>query len=221
MTLAVAHRGASLLEVENTLPAIDTAIKEGADWVEVDVKLTRDDVPVLLHDNHLHRIWGRWQAIRDVPLAELPPGIPTLRSALDLIRGRSVRLLIDLIGVAEGLASLDAVIEPAEVAFTGDTGALAAIRERDPNAVFTMTWDRSELPGEDLLARVRPQYFNRNHEILDDATIEAMHARGLLVATFTVDDPDRMRWLADNGVDAITSNDITTLLSVLRTAAHA
>jgi glycerophosphoryl diester phosphodiesterase len=216
MTLAVGHRGAPLLEVENTLPSIDAAIKEGADWVEVDVKLTSDDVPVLLHDNYLHRIWDQWKAVRDVPLAELPQGIPTLRSALDLIRGRGVRLLIDLIGVAEALASLDAVTESAEVAFTGDIDALAAIRERDPHAAFTMTWDSRELPGEDILNRVRPQYFNQDHEILDAATIKAMHARGLLVATYTVDDPDRMRWLTDNGVDAITSNDITTLVWVLR-----
>jgi glycerophosphoryl diester phosphodiesterase len=218
MTLAVAHRGAPLLAVENTLPSIDTAIKAGADWVKIDVKLTRDDVPVLLHDNHLHRIWGQMKAVREVPLAKLPEGIPTLRSALDLIHGRGIRLLIDVIGVPEALASLDAVTEPGEVAFTGDVDALAAIRERDQDAIFTMTWVDRELPGEDVFDRVRPQYFNQDHERLNADTIKAMHARGLLVATYTVDNPDRMRWLADNGVDAITSNDITTLASLLRTA---
>jgi glycerophosphoryl diester phosphodiesterase len=218
MTLAVAHRGAPLLAVENTLPSIDAAIAAGADWVEVDVKLTSDDVPVLLHDNHLHRIWGRLKAVRDVPLAKLPEGIPTLRSALDLIRGRGARLLIDLIGVPEARASLDAVTEPAEVAFTGAVEALAAIRARDQEAIFTMTWEGRELPGEDVFDRVRPQYFNQDHGLLTTDTIKAMHARGLLVATYTVDNPDRMRWLADNGVDAITSNDIATLVSVLRTA---
>jgi glycerophosphoryl diester phosphodiesterase len=218
MTLAVAHRGAPLLAVENTLPSIDAAIKAGADWVEIDVKLTSDDVPVLLHDNHLHRIWGQLKAVREVPLAKLPEGIPTLRAALDRVHGRGVRLLIDVIGVPEALASLDAVTEPADVAFTGDVDGLAAVRERDPAAIFTMTWDDRELPGEDVFDRVRPQYFNQDHELLSTDTIKAMHARGLLVATFTVDSPDRMRWLADNGVDAITSNDITTLVSVLRAA---
>ena len=218
MTLGVAHRGAPLLAVENTLPSIDAAIKAGADWVEIDVKLTSDNVPVLLHDNHLHRIWGQLKAVREVPLAALPAGIPTLRSALEAVHGRGVRLLIDVSGVPEALASLDAVTEPAEVAFTGDVDALAAIRERDPDAIFTMTWDDRELPGENVLNRVRPQYFNQDHGLLDADTIKAMHARGLLVATYTVDNPDRMLWLTDNGVDAITSNDIATLVSVLRTA---
>jgi len=56
--LAIGHRGAPKLAVENTLASIDAAIAAGARWVEVDVKLTRDRVPVLLHDRTLHRIWN-------------------------------------------------------------------------------------------------------------------------------------------------------------------
>lgn len=51
----IAHRGAPLLAPENTLPAMRAAAEKGARWVEVDVKLTRDMKPVIIHDDRLDR----------------------------------------------------------------------------------------------------------------------------------------------------------------------
>lgn len=48
--LIVAHRGASAREPENTLLAYESALRDGADVVELDVRLTADRVPVVLHD---------------------------------------------------------------------------------------------------------------------------------------------------------------------------
>lgn len=54
----VAHRGDPYVHRENTLPSVRSALHKGADVVEVDVRLTRDGVPVLLHDATLERLWG-------------------------------------------------------------------------------------------------------------------------------------------------------------------
>jgi len=51
----IAHRGAPHEAPENTLPALDAANKLGAKWVEFDVMLTLDDVPVIIHDKTLNR----------------------------------------------------------------------------------------------------------------------------------------------------------------------
>lgn len=51
----IAHRGAPLLAPENTLPAMRAAAEKGARWVEVDVKLTRDMKPVIIHDDRVDR----------------------------------------------------------------------------------------------------------------------------------------------------------------------
>ena len=209
--LPIAHRGAPRLAIENTLPSIEAAVAAGAHWVEVDVKLTRDKVPVLLHDRTLNRIWKVSRPVAEVDLNELPPDIPTLRCALDLISGRGVRLLIDLPSQPEARPTLAEVKEVAEVAFTGDTDALAIVRAELPDAVIAMTWESLWLPRARVLDRVRPQYFNQAHRLVLPRTIDAMHERGLLVSTYTVDDPGRMRWLAERGVDAIISNDIVTL----------
>ncbi len=69
--LAVAHRGDPYRYRENTLPSIRAALAAGADAVEVDVRLTRDGVPVLLHDTTLERLWGDPRPLRSVTLAQL------------------------------------------------------------------------------------------------------------------------------------------------------
>jgi glycerophosphoryl diester phosphodiesterase len=53
--LIIGHRGASSLAPENTLAAFDLAISEGADGIEFDVRLARDGVPVVIHDETLKR----------------------------------------------------------------------------------------------------------------------------------------------------------------------
>ncbi|WP_030559609.1 glycerophosphodiester phosphodiesterase family protein, partial [Streptomyces exfoliatus] len=56
---AVAHRGDPYRARENTLRSVRSAVERGADAVEVDVRVTRDGVPVLLHDSTLERLWGQ------------------------------------------------------------------------------------------------------------------------------------------------------------------
>lgn len=55
---AVAHRGDPYRFRENTLDSLRSGLDRGADAVEFDVRLTRDGVPVLLHDDTLERLWG-------------------------------------------------------------------------------------------------------------------------------------------------------------------
>ena len=99
----VAHRGDPYRVRENTLPSIASALERGADAVEIDVRTTRDGVPVLLHDDTLKRLWDV-----DRPLAELPyeevrevtgGGVPTLRQALIAVGAH--RVMIDLPGATE------------------------------------------------------------------------------------------------------------------------
>lgn len=75
----VAHRGLAVRWPENTLPALQAAVEAGARWVEVDVQLSQDGVPVLLHDADLVRVAGRPEAVFDLPaaaLADIPVGEP-------------------------------------------------------------------------------------------------------------------------------------------------
>lgn len=75
----VAHRGLAAEWPENTLPALTAAADAGAPWVEIDVQLTADGVPVLLHDADLARVAGREDgifALDAAALAEIAVGEP-------------------------------------------------------------------------------------------------------------------------------------------------
>ncbi|MEM7325393.1 MAG: glycerophosphodiester phosphodiesterase [Actinomycetota bacterium] len=80
MVRIVAHRGASATHHENTIDAFQAAVDQGADGIELDVRLTADEVLVVHHDAHL----ASGELIRDVRAEELPDWVPTLGEALDV-----------------------------------------------------------------------------------------------------------------------------------------
>lgn len=67
----IAHRGASGSAPENTLAAINRAWELGADGVEVDVHLTKDDVPVVIHDPDTKRVAGEKMVVKKSTYEEL------------------------------------------------------------------------------------------------------------------------------------------------------
>ena len=67
----IAHRGASGHAPENTLPAFELAVQQGADAFELDVRLTADDVLVVLHDATLQRTTGNRLSVASQTLAQL------------------------------------------------------------------------------------------------------------------------------------------------------
>ncbi|MDW8026682.1 MAG: glycerophosphodiester phosphodiesterase family protein, partial [Armatimonadota bacterium] len=67
----IAHRGMKGLAPENTKPAIEKAIEFGIEWVEVDVRLTRDGQHVIIHDSHLDRVTNGKGLVEEITLAEI------------------------------------------------------------------------------------------------------------------------------------------------------
>lgn len=67
----IAHRGYAAAFPENTLLALDAAQQAGAEYVEVDIQLSADHVPVLFHDRDLQRLCQQPRAIHDYTFAEL------------------------------------------------------------------------------------------------------------------------------------------------------
>jgi glycerophosphoryl diester phosphodiesterase len=69
--LVIAHRGSSAEAPENTLPAFEAAVARGADAIELDVRLTADGAPVVIHDATLDRTTDRTGPVAALTLAEL------------------------------------------------------------------------------------------------------------------------------------------------------
>ena len=223
--LAVAHRGDPYRYRENTLRSVGSALAAGADSVEVDVRLTRDGVPVLLHDATLERLWGDPRPLRAVTLDQLDAlgagedGVPTLAAALKTAAETpAARLLIDLDDAGPAAATLAAVTglgAEQRVAYCGPAAAMLAVRELAPDAEIALTWKQPRLPDRALLADLRPRFVNPPFGLAGPEFVAAAHGQGLAVSTWTADLRRTMRRLRRAGVDSITSNRIAVLRSVL------
>ena len=82
----IGHRGAMAYAPENTLDSFREARRRGARWVEIDVKLTADGVPILMHDASLKRTMGIDRWVAETPRAELPAAVPTFEQAIACFR---------------------------------------------------------------------------------------------------------------------------------------
>ncbi|KAL4482886.1 hypothetical protein ABPG74_018912 [Tetrahymena malaccensis] len=70
--LKIAHRGGSREQLENTIEAFDNALSLGSDMLELDVRVTKDDKVVVVHDNKLRRLCGVNKNIEDLQYSEIP-----------------------------------------------------------------------------------------------------------------------------------------------------
>lgn len=106
----IGHRGAMAYAPENTLESIRTAASLGIDWVELDVKLTRDGVPIIFHDDELDRTTNgtgliamtNYEDLRDLDAGSWfgdsfeTARIPTLEEAIDVILKHNLGLNLEI-----------------------------------------------------------------------------------------------------------------------------
>jgi len=240
----IAHRGVSARAPENTLPALLAAVEEGADGVEFDVRLTRDGVPVLMHDDDVAGTTDGRGRVSEMTLQAVralePKGrvdrstdirIPTLEEALEVVAGR-IPIVVELKGVpdeggfpgstpvaARVLPVVEAVRDVVVSSF--DPLALAYVRERAPKVATGLT---IFLPPTDR-GWVVPALVDGGHvechaahHFIDEPFVRAVHDAGKAVLAWIVNEPGRLRALAAMGVDGVFTDDPTAARSVLHPA---
>jgi glycerophosphoryl diester phosphodiesterase len=228
--LVIAHRGDSKVAPENTLPAFASAVRVGADLVELDYYHSSDGVPVVFHDDKLDRtsnacsLWGGTEIKLDTKtladLRRLDAGswfgakfagtpIPTLAEALDVIQNGSMTLIERKAGdpnTCVALLSEKKLLDQVVVqAF--DWQFLAACHQLAPKLVLGALGEK-ELTSErlDEIAKSGATVVGWHDEHLDAAGIHAIHARGWKAWVWTVDEPQRAAQLVQAGIDGIITN---------------
>ncbi len=220
---AIAHRGDPVRQRENTLQAFTAAVALGADMVELDLRRTRDDEIVVLHDQTLQRLWGVEASVGDLDLAQVQGighgdlRIPTLREVLDAVR---LPLMVDFTRrevVPGGLAAVRAAGALERSLFvTGNVEALRLLRGLSAEARIGLTWVEGAAPPLPLLEELRAEYWNPMFGLVTPGGVAAVHAAGRLVSTWTVDDPRDMSRMVEAGVDALVSNRVKELVAFVR-----
>ncbi|MFE1950585.1 glycerophosphodiester phosphodiesterase [Streptomyces sp. NPDC059524] len=215
---AVAHRGDPYRVRENTLPSLRSALERGADVVEVDVRLTRDGVPVLLHDATLERLWKHDRPLSALSCDEVrgltEGGVPTLAEALAATG--DARLMIDLPGAdtraVRAIVGLIGECGAAErVYYCAGAETMLKVRAADPSAEIALTWTTLAPPRPALVEAVRPHWLNYRFSLLTRDLVARVHHDGLLVSAWTPDTRRSMRKLLAAGVDSITTNRVDVL----------
>lgn len=224
--LIIAHRGASAEAPENTLAAFDLAARLGVDAFELDVRKSADDVPVVMHD----RTVTRTTALR---------GRVAAHSAADLARA-GVPALADVLEAFPSMPVLVEVKEPGVQALTAEVIRRANARGRCvvaseyhvALAVFrtpaflvaasgreiTRAWLSAQLRIRPEASRSQPYVcasVPRRHRGVTIPTrrfVRMLHARGIAVHVWTVDDEARALALWAHGVNGILTNNPRQLL---------
>lgn len=237
----IGHRGACGYAPENTLESIKTAADIGAKWVELDVKLTRDGVPIIFHDEELDRTTNGSGLVANTDYADiqmLEAGswfsdgfagikIPTLEEAVDILLQHDLGLNLEIKpcpgrekDTAE--AALDVL---SQIWDDHDKLLISSFQHVSLEAArdVAQDWARGLLIGGDEM----PENWRELADYLDVKTInlgsrlvteelceDIMNEEyGLLV--YTVNDPIEARRLQQWGVDSLFSDTPDVILGNL------
>ncbi len=234
--LVVAHRGASAVEAENTLEAFEQAITAGADVVEFDVRMTADDVAVVMHDPDVSRTTDGAGLVRDLHLAELKQlriptrnggsaEIPTLEEALVCLSGRAA---VDVeiknipgepdfdgsreLAVDATLRALDAVAFVGTVLISSFNPLSIAYAHTAAPDVPTGLLTTDEVDARTAFIFAREQGhgwvlpFVEAVRAAGPALADEVHAAGMRLGVWITDDPLTAVALFQIGVDAVATN---------------
>lgn len=253
--LVIAHRGGKGLMPEATMLAFDNAVNLGADVLEMDIVLTKDSIPVIIHDLTIDRTSDTTGLVHDYTLAELkqfnfgynfqdstgaypyrnnPVRIPTLTEVLtaypNMLMNIEIKDTSALGYVAADIlvADLNKYHDPKKVigfAFLDEimlylrsintdgmyTGASLSEGLAFYNAVIANNEDNVTVDADvfSIPSTFGPFTFTA------DSLVEAVHAKGVAVHYWTINDTSEMRQLVNLGADAIITDYPDRLLQVL------
>jgi glycerophosphoryl diester phosphodiesterase len=226
MTLILGHRGASAELPENTVEAFARALELGGDGVELDVRRTADGALAVNHDATLPD--GR--RIVDLGEFDLPLYVPSLRAAIDACGEGFVNIEIKNVPidpdydaderVAAGVVALVQQLRIASRVVVSSFGlaAIDAVRAADPSIptgwLTVSAYD--QLRALDTTVEHGHGALHPHHTTVTPELVDAARAAGVLINTWTVDDPVEMKRLADLDVNAIITNDVALAVKTLR-----
>lgn len=231
--LIFAHRGASAYAPENTLPAFELAIEQGADFVELDAKLCADQRVVILHDRSVDRTTNGAGRVEDMTYQQLQAlnacyrfqaeypheKVPLLEEVLELCAGRigvNIELgnyFTPLDNLAEEVARIISTFQLQEEVIVSAFHPISLRRfharsPETPIAFLARSGWQGYLSRGWLGRKIVP--YNALHPEKSDVTPQMMAAArkyGFPVRPYTVNDAAEMQQLLALGVDGLITDD--------------
>ena len=242
----IGHRGAAAEAPENTLASFRRAAEAGARWVEFDVKLSADGVPIVIHDARLDRTTSGRGLVRACPFAairKLDAGswfdrrfagerVPSLDEAVALCLDLGLGINVELKpcpGLAEttARAAIDTLTRHG-----APRDGRVLISSFEPRCLAIAQTLAPALPRGHLcgfvprdwpaaLARYGCTTLHANQLRISRRRLAALRAAGARILLYTVNDPGRARQLLADGATAVFTDRVTDLARALQAPAVA
>ncbi len=238
-----AHRGNSGEYPENTMPAFESALAQGADWIELDLFRSKDGKLVVIHDATTERTGEINLRVTDSTYDELckldvaaafrrrtgksiqecpPQNIPLLDDVLSLVMQQhrtrvSIQPKMDC--VSEAVTLVRTMHAEPWVGFNdGDLSLMAKVKQLAPE--FPVFWDRGANTAMDDDLRIAAQHrftaLVLHHRGVTRDKVQKIKAAGFEVGAWTVNDREEMKTLLDAGVERIYTDYPQILLALKR-----
>lgn len=227
-----AHRGSPFSAPENTMSAIKQAIEDGSDYIELDIRMTSDGVPVLWHDANMRRVFGLDAKISDITLEQArardagswfgpmfsDERIATLEEAIEATRGKA-RLYLDLKPDPETPELTSAVVNTLQrmnavdntIIAASEWHVLAEAQRLEPSL-------KTSLMAQFIVGPLHEQRFDvlslRQNRVTP-AIVAKAHRAGNELHVWTVNQPLAMSRFIDMGVDNIITDRPAVLAELL------
>jgi glycerophosphoryl diester phosphodiesterase len=222
----IGHRGAMAYAPENTLASFREARRRGATWVEMDIKLTADGVPIAMHDPSLKRTMGVDRLVAEMPRAALPKDVPTFEEAIacfqELGLGCNVEIKPDEGREAETARVIVATLRrhwpstlPPPLLSSFKEASLAAARDAAPEFARAILLREIEDDWRARADAVGAWGVNTNGEKLAAPRARAVKQAGFALGVYTINDPALARALVALGVDCVITDKPDVILAAL------
>ncbi|MGB9845479.1 MAG: glycerophosphodiester phosphodiesterase [Methanothermobacter tenebrarum] len=210
----IAHRGASYFEPENTLRSFRRAVEMGADRVEVDVRLSKDNKLVVIHDPRVDRTTNGTGRIKDMTLQELKSldagkgeKIPTLQEVIDALKDTKLVIEMKIPGIEEKLSEKIRENRLKNVLITSFYhGSLKKIKTLDENIETGAIFSCQPIKPEKLALDAHADAIFPKHKFVNQKMIKRVHEHEIKIYPWTIDNPKTAKKLIKLGADGIVTN---------------
>ena len=232
----IIHRANGGAYPENTLEALEEMTQADAEGIEIDIQLSKDNIPMVYHDPHLGRLTGRDSLLRELSVTELKSlkviskssdksgTIPTLDEAIRIVKGKKQFYIELKKGDSDKIA--ESVLNVLKERLSTDSFTLSSF---DPKLIQAVKAKNENVrTGYIFSTQLRKIFLNRTENqvrgfdqwhiengLLNERFLKKAGKRNREVMVWKVNSEVQMKRCIGMGVDGIITDNITKLNEVL------
>lgn len=206
--LKIGHRGAKGHLHENTLASFEKAIALGVDMIELDVWLSSDKMPMVIHDETIDRTTSKTGLVTDYSAKELRHlGIPTLRDVFKLVDNRcEINVEIKTFSATQSVLDLIAKssFDQSKILISSfDWNALQEVRFHDEDVRIGVL-SETDLDLAMAFAKfIKAEAIHPYYHLLTAENVEKIKEKGFKVFPWTINEPEDITFVKSLEVDGI------------------